>query len=207
MIKALIFDLDETLIGSKDALLFFFRQMYEHLGLPFPEDKAELFYTLPEKGFLELMLPDPEILAKAKRFKENFDPRLHLISLTLKPFVRETLAAVHGRCKLALATNRGPTTPAVLKHFDLERYFEYVVHARTLAEPKPHKIVVSTILDKLAASAGETLLVGDSEIDVETAKNGGVRSVIVGEKARPGFGDFGLPDLSGLPALLDKLEG
>jgi len=206
MLKAVIFDLDETLISSADAILIFFRRLFEYIDEPFPVDKQEYFYTGSEKGILEKLIPDPAKRELARKFKEEvYDMGGHLNHLELKPYAAEAVAWCAGRYRLAIATNRGDSTPAVLEHFGLAQYFEYVVHARTLAWPKPYPIVVETILDRLAVEARECVLVGDSEFDVMTARNGGIRCVIVGPDRHCG-GDWHINSLAELPQLLESIE-
>lgn len=206
MLKAVIFDLDETLISSKDSLLDFFRRMYAHVGKPFPEEIKELFYTAPEKGLLERLLPDPADLAKAGEFASDFDFSLLVEKLSLKPHAMEAIEALHGRRKLAIATNRGDTTTGVLKNFDLEDRFDFVVNSRTLEHPKPHPVVVETILAELGVSMEEAIFIGDSQVDVDTARAGKIPCVIVGEHARENLGDYAIEDLGELPGLLDRLD-
>ncbi len=207
MLRAVIFDLDETLISSAEAIVSFFRKLYDYIDMPFPEAEKEIFYTASEKGIVERLFPDPEKRKLADKFKrEVYDFGDHTSKIELKPFAREAVEYCHGRYKLALATNRGDTTPVVLERFGFTELFEIAIHAKTLAQPKPHPIVIETILDTLQVEPEEIILVGDSQVDVETAKNGGIKCVIVGVHAKPGFGDYQLEDLSGLPGLLQKLE-
>ncbi len=207
MLKAIIFDLDETLIGSADAILHFFRQMYDYIGLPFPEDQKRVFYTASEQGMLEKLIPDPEKQALARKFKrEVYDSDGHLDSLVLKPHAIETLESCHGKYKLALATNRGYSTPQVLEHFGMDKYFEIALHAASLKHSKPHPVIVETILKHLEIKPSECLLVGDSHVDVQTASNGGVRCVIVGTNGGLSLGDYRIDDLSELAQLLAHLN-
>lgn len=205
MIKVVVFDLDETLINSKDYLIHYFRQMYAHLRIPFPEEKMELFYTLPEKGFLSIMFPDEATREQARSFRNNFNLQEHLDAISLKPHAAEAVRDLAADYRLAIATNRGPTTDAVLAHFKLTQYFEYVVWARTLAEPKPHPIVMQTIMEHFELSQEEIVMVGDSIIDVKTAAAVGARCIIVGDHAHNGLGDYQLEDLSDLADLVRGL--
>ncbi len=203
MLKAVVFDLDETLICSKDAILAFFRDLYKHLDLPFPEKEKAIFYTASERGILERLFPDLETRKRAVDYARRASFSGYTETLELKPHAEEILERLHGRYKLALATNRGDTTPGVLKRFDIARFFDIVVHARTLAFPKPHPMVMETILEELMVEPGEAVFVGDSEIDVQTARNGNMRCIIVGGMAG---GDFRIDDLSGLPDVLALLD-
>ena len=205
MLRAVVFDLDETLISSKDAIVNFFRSLYAELNKPFPEDLRRHLYTAPEKGLIERLFPEPEIREAARRFKERFTVEDHIRALTLKPYALQTVRDLAGHYQLAVATNRGDTTEPVLVHFGLRPYFEEVIHARSLSFPKPHPVVMETIMERLGVTADETILVGDSEVDVDTGHNVRVPVILVGPEAPAGLADHYLQDLSFLPAFLDDL--
>lgn len=204
MLRAVIFDLDETLINSKELIGRYYRAMFASLDVPIPDDLPDAyFFTAAETEIVERLIPgDPERQARALLFKTTIPPEEHLRQMTLKPFALETVREAALRWRLALATNRGVSTPNVLAHFGLAPFFPVVVHAKTLAHPKPHPIVVETILSALGVSPGEAALVGDSAIDAETARNGRIRSVLVGPESVRDLGDAWVPDLSGLIPLL-----
>jgi phosphoglycolate phosphatase len=74
--------------------------------------------------------------------------------------------------KLALVTNKEARFAAfVLKVHGLDDAFDFTVCGDTLAAKKPDAMVVQHCLRRLRVSAARTLLVGDSEIDVRTARN------------------------------------
>ena len=206
MLKAVIFDLDETLIDSKGALIEYFSELYTHIGEAFPEDKKEFLYTAPEKGILKSLIHNPDKLSNARAFRDSFSLDKHINAIKLKPFAMQTIKALHGRYKLAVATNRGDTTEAVLERLNIRQYFEIVISARTLAKAKPHPLVMNTIFKTLHVSPPEAILVGDSSVDVQTARNVAMPSVIVGVHAQEGLGDFQLEDLSGCVELVDKIS-
>jgi HAD superfamily hydrolase (TIGR01509 family) len=205
MLKAVVFDLDETLIDSKDALLLYFRRLYAQVGEAFPEATKEYLYTAPEKGILASLFHDPQKLAAARAFRDAYPDSEHIKPITLKPFAREAIEALHGHYKLAVATNRGPTTDDVLRKLGVRDCFEIVIMARSLARAKPDPLVMNTVMAHLGVTAQETLFVGDSQVDVDTTAGVGCRCVIVGLHAKEGLGDYQLEDLSGLPALVEKL--
>jgi len=52
----------------------------------------------------------------------------------------------------------------------LEQYFEFVVGDDTLAHRKPPPLPLQVCLDVLGTSADSTLMIGDSAVDVDTAR-------------------------------------
>jgi len=95
---------------------------------------------------------------------------------TAFPYVLETLqkARDYG-VKQAIITNKERRfTDRILEMHGLRNAFELVICGDTLAVKKPNPGVIDHCLVTLGATHGESLFVGDSEIDVATAKAAGV---------------------------------
>ena len=95
----------------------------------------------------------------------------------LYPRVRETLVALRLRgVKLAVVTNKEARyTDTVLQVHQLTPLFDRVVSGDTLARKKPDPMGIDSCLTAFATPAHRALFVGDSSIDVATARNAGVR--------------------------------
>jgi phosphoglycolate phosphatase len=92
------------------------------------------------------------------------------------PYVLETLqkARDYG-VKQAIVTNKERRfTDRILQKHGLQNAFEMVICGDSLAVKKPNPAVIDHCLATLGATQGEALFVGDSEIDVSTAKAAGV---------------------------------
>jgi phosphoglycolate phosphatase len=102
----------------------------------------------------------------------------------------DTLATLKTACRLAVLTNK-PTraTTKILAGLDLARYFDHVVGGDTPHGRKPGPDGLLALIDAARASTRSTVLVGDSRVDLETARRAGVRICL----ARYGFG-FTLSD-------------
>jgi phosphoglycolate phosphatase len=99
----------------------------------------------------------------------------------LYPQVRETLHALQMRgIKLALLTNKESAyTQAVLDAHDLTRLFDKVICGDTLPTKKPHPAGVEACLTAFNVVAERALLVGDSRIDVLTARQAHIQVWVV----------------------------
>src|SRR4030042_2458503 len=64
-----------------------------------------------------------------------------------------------------------------MEHFHLSPFFDMVVTALDAKNPKPHPESVEMILQKLNLDKDETVFVGDSEVDQQTAKSSGVKFI------------------------------
>lgn len=114
-------------------------------------------------------------------FREYY--RDHLLDHTQTyPGVREALEGLAGRGftggarhVMAVLTNK-PTdfSEAILKGLKLRHYFAAVYGGESFARKKPDPIGVETLLREVHASPRDAMMIGDSEIDVQTARNAGV---------------------------------
>ena len=92
------------------------------------------------------------------------------------PYVLETLnRAREAGVKQAIVTNKESRfTLRVLEQHGLADAFDMIICGDSLPVKKPNPAVIDHCLVQLGASAGEALFVGDSAIDVATAKSAGV---------------------------------
>jgi len=75
---------------------------------------------------------------------------------------------------IGLCSNQGEASARVLlAQFGLSRHFRRIVGGDSLAERKPHPLPLQWLMAEAGASAAETLLVGDSDVDRQTASNAG----------------------------------
>jgi phosphoglycolate phosphatase len=111
----------------------------------------------------------------AKTFVGHYERRCGTRSRPY-PQVMETLTALRGRgVKLAVVTNKEARyTRTVLEAHHLTALLDRVVSGDTLPTRKPHPAGVWACMAELGVPAGRTLFVGDSSIDVATARNAGI---------------------------------
>lgn len=58
--------------------------------------------------------------------------------------------------------------------FDLLKYMDTIVTVNDVTEPKPHPEPVLTAVNNLGVDPRKTLMVGDSTVDIQSAKAAGV---------------------------------
>ncbi len=103
---------------------------------------------------------------------------------------------------IAVLTNKPVTISVrILEGLHLAEYFRAIYGGNSFPTKKPDPLGANTVLSELGVTAGEAVMVGDSEVDVQTARNAGMMSAIVN------FG-FGVHDRSAFPAdlYLDRME-
>lgn len=105
--------------------------------------------------------------------------REHMLDYTtLYPGVRETLDALRDNgIPMAVLTNKPVRiSQAIVDGLGLSEHFQRVYGGNSFAEKKPHPVGIETLLKELGVSREEALMVGDSDVDILTARNAGVRS-------------------------------
>jgi phosphoglycolate phosphatase len=182
-IRALIFDLDGTLIDSKNDLICSVNAMLRQLGRR--ELPAETVSSYIGHGVAPLVAralgdgsSDEERQRALEFFLEYYN--LHKTDTTRPyPGVAETLAQLSG-VPMAVLTNKPVRISGrILDALGLSAYFRSIYGGNSFAAKKPDPTGALTILRELGASADEALMVGDSEVDVQTARNAGMRAAIV----------------------------
>lgn len=105
-----------------------------------------------------------------------FYPRRCGTRSRLYPHVRETLQALRASgVKLAVVTNKeGRYTETVLRSHDLLPLFDRIISGDTLPVKKPDPAGIHDCMQRFGVARERTLFVGDSSIDVATARNAGV---------------------------------
>ena len=124
----------------------------------------------------EATLRDSDSLALiAAEFDKHYQSRCGTRS-HLYPQVRETLLALRARgVKLAVVTNKeGRYTATVLNAHQLTPLLDAVVSGDTLPTKKPDPAGVAHCLAQFGVARERALFVGDSSIDVATARQAGV---------------------------------
>ncbi|EMT39283.1 HAD-superfamily hydrolase [Thermoanaerobacter thermohydrosulfuricus WC1] len=183
-VKAVVFDLDGTLIDSKKDIAMAANKTLSELGLhTLPEDTIASFIGYGGELFIKRCIGEKNIdkFEEAfKKFKENYS-ELCIIHTSLFPGVEEVLEFLKKRkINIALATNKMISlSKKILKHLEVEKYFSIMLGPEDVTNRKPHPEIIEILLQNLNVRPEETLYVGDSEIDVFCGKSAGVYTCAV----------------------------
>jgi phosphoglycolate phosphatase len=193
--RLIVFDLDGTLIDSRIDLCNSINAMLAHLGKPqLPESVIGSYIGDGASMLVRRALGDPEgdihdeeYVTEALTFFLDYY-RIHKLDYTyVYPGVLESLQSirtVHPGILMAILTNK-PVNPSrdICAHFGLDRFFfqNYGGNSFHTKKPDPHGLLAliaeaSTIAGEIVTAA-QTLMVGDSDIDILTARNCGATSI------------------------------
>ncbi|ASJ16222.1 2-haloalkanoic acid dehalogenase [Thermococcus chitonophagus] len=214
MIKAIIFDVDETLVYYEGYSL---REWYESIAIPAMKELGilidwETFRKMAKgelpRSYVENFGIDHVEFWKAmdranRRYREKLlkEGKIHAY-----PDVDVIKKLKAKGIKLAAVSNASQdNTELVLRAFDLLDYFDVVLGKdySYLDGVKPNPYLIEKAINILGVKKKETLLVGDSELDVKAGKNAGIKVVQIIRGRRVEGADYYITNLN---ELLDLIE-
>jgi phosphoglycolate phosphatase len=193
--RLLVFDLDGTLIDSRIDLCNSVNATLAHLGKPLlPEAVIASYIGDGVSMLVRRAIGDPEgdstdeqyVTEALTYFLDYY--RIHKLDYTyVYPGVLESLEAIHSthpEILIAVLTNK-PVNPsrAICDHFGLSPFFfqNYGGNSFHTKKPDPHGLETliseATVLAGRPITPAETIMIGDTDIDILTARNCGARSI------------------------------
>jgi len=178
----LIFDLDGTLIDSKLDLAHAVNATRSHMGMGALDH--ERVYSYVGNGAPVLIrramgeqATEPQVQEALEFFLEYYRDH-YLDYTTLYPGVRETLDRLRdGGKRMAVLTNKPVRiSRAILDGLGVGGHFFQVYGGNSFDLKKPDPIGVQTLMLESGISADRTLMIGDSSVDIQTARNAGIKS-------------------------------
>ena len=176
--ELIIFDLDCTLVDSRQDIASSVNEVLEQLNRPkLPNDRIYGFIGNGVRRLVERSLGDA-LDQDVDRALDMFLPiyRRRLLETTRPyPGVPEALDELRHNRTLAVLTNK-PKRESVLllEGLELASYFRFVYGGESFPARKPNPIGVQSLIDSTGAKREQTLMVGDSHIDYETARNANI---------------------------------
>lgn len=183
MIEAVIFDLDGTLLDTIEDLANACNYSLKALGYnTYEVEKYKSFVGNGRHKLIERILPegdkDRDVFSKALALFDKYYEE-HMVDMT-KPYkgIIELLDdLVEKGIKLAVVSNKPHKfTIRVVKKYFGDR-FNIVYGQREGYPVKPDPRTVFEVIDNLGVTLENCVYVGDSDVDIKTAKNSGVKSI------------------------------
>jgi len=181
-IKLYVFDLDGTLMESSETIYKTTMKTFEHFGQKVHLPKEELdkrigehFQTIFDE--MNIRVDDvEEFIAVYKTLYFDF-----IDTTKLYPGAEEILFSLKEKGKkIALLTTKGQEQAEnILHHFKLEKYFDEIMGRRNGLGHKPSPAPLLHICSTLSVLPARTVMVGDSEVDIQCGKNAGTKTCAV----------------------------
>ncbi len=203
----LIFDLDGTMIDSKQDLANAANAARGHMGMPPIADERVHSYVgngapVLIRRVLGAEATEAQVQEALEFFLEYY--REHMQDYTvLYPGVREALDRLRDAgVRMAVLTNKPVRiSRAIVDGLGVGGHFQQVYGGNSFDFKKPHPIGVETLMEECGAARDRTMMVGDSSVDIQTARNAHVKSCGVTYGFQPESLAAVPPDL-----LVDRME-
>ena len=180
-IRAFLFDLDGTLIDSKldlvNAVNFMLREM-KRGELPLETVAGYIGHGAP-RLVADALAPDA-VDADRQQGLEIFLAYYETHSreeTRVYPGVVEGLQALQGRPMAVLTNKPAKMSVDILYSFGLMKFFKAVYGGDSFARKKPDPMGAQVALELLEVAPCEAAMVGDSDVDMQTARNAGTLAI------------------------------
>ena len=222
-IEAVIFDLDGTLASFNldyKTLRAEVRSYLRRKGVPASVlsvresifemlKKAEIFFKNTSKSDEVFVEIQNEALAIAEKFELEA-----AASTSLLPGAYETLKTLKRmNLKIGLCTiNSEKSANYILQRFQITGYFDVIVPRNKVKYVKPHPEHFESALQALGTLPENTLIVGDSNVDMQSAKD--LKAIAVGiptgvstiEQLMNHGANYIITSIGDLPVLIEKIN-
>ena len=181
-ISAVIFDCDGVMFNSRQANINFYNHLLDRYGVPLmDEDKVAFVHMNTAEESVRYIFDGTPFTDEAQAYRMQMDYAPFIKDMVIEPGLKNLLGKLKPRVGLAVATNRSNTIDQVLDQNGLSGFFDIVVSSLDVENPKPHPESVHKILDFFDIGPDRAVYVGDSLIDLDTAKAAGVCFIAYGD--------------------------
>ncbi len=183
MVKSIIFDVDGTLVDTREDIWIAVNHVLKNFGKS--ELTLETVTSYLGKGVKVLIEKSTgyetgttEHYKAVDQFNKYYEEHITDNS-KLFPGVKELLSYLSDRI-LCISTNK-PIDLAytILENLQVRSYFKEVYGGGSFKKLKPDPSSIKAVMEKYNLEPDEVILVGDSNVDIETAANAGIKAYAV----------------------------
>ena len=185
-IYTILFDLDGTLVNTAPDLMAAHNHVMRKFG--YTEKKLEDIKSLAGKGAWVMMqrsfkkeIKDEKIKKEmTKEFLDYYSKNINQYSQPLKGSIDFFIWAKNKNISMGVCTNKQESLAIdLLKKLDIYKYFEYVAGCDTFSFNKPDPRHLTDVVEIIGGDLKKTIMVGDSEVDANSAHNASLPFVLV----------------------------
>ena len=205
--KAILFDLDGTLIDSSEGITKSAQYALSHFGISEPDRNSLFFFIGPPliNTFMEHYgFTKERALEAVEKYRERYN-KIGIFECSLFPGVKECLAALKaGGFRIGLASSKlEKSCERILEHFGILDMFDEVVGATFDGRIDTKEEVLNEVMRRWSdISRDEMCLIGDTMFDIEGANRVNVPSIAVSF----GFGEVNEMVSAGAKAVIDDIR-
>lgn len=194
-VKCVIYDCDGVLFDSFEANTNLYNDLCALVGrAPLRREEMQYVHTHTVFEAIHFLFGrEDDLEKKALESMKQVDLRNYIVYLKMEPHLFQAMEKLKEKGILrVINTNRTTSMKHIMEKFNLWPYFDMVVTALDVKSPKPHPESIEKILAALRLKKEETVFVGDSDVDKQTAESSGV--TFISYKNREIANDFLLED-------------
>ena len=186
VIKAVLFDMDGTIIDSEDVHTRSLQEVVkENIGLEIPKEEIEKYIGLSYTQKLEKIFKERNVKKDYHKLSKFIRERNVKLSNLVKKIdsTEEVIKMIKEKFKIALVTASSKIqAEAMLKSSELKKYFELIITSDEVENNKPHPDCYLLASKKLKVKPKECVVIEDSVTGVEAAKSAGMFCIAVRNK-------------------------
>ncbi len=179
-VKCVIYDCDGVLFDSIETNRKLYNDLCVSIGRgPLTEEELKYVHSSTVYEAIHFVFGHEDGLEqKVLDLFKQVDLRRYIGFLRMEPHLLQTLKVLREKGILtAVNTNRTTSMKHVMERFGLWPYFDMVVTALDVKNPKPHPESVEKIMERFGLNREEVILVGDSEVDRQAALSSGIKFI------------------------------
>ena len=176
--KVIIYDCDGVILDSMESNYIFYNRVMEFLGRSEIDrnnsDAKKVLHTYSFNNVMEYFFAGDLRRDDAFQFAKTIHYRDLMPFMKMEDGFVQALDQLKGQTALAICTNRATSMEMIIKDFGLEGYFDYIMTAAQVTNPKPHPEPLLKVLKHFGVEPDEALFIGDGEVDMQAAQGAGV---------------------------------
>jgi len=179
-IRCVIYDCDGVLFDSIEANMKLYNDLCSAVGrAPLKEEEIKYVHTHTVYEAIHFIFGEESGLGKrALESLKQIDLREYIVYLKMEPYLLQILNLLKANGILrVINTNRTTSMKHIMERFHLWPFFDMVLTALDVKNPKPHPESVEKIIQAFHLNKEEIVFIGDSEIDQQTAQSSGVKFI------------------------------
>ena len=175
----ILFDLDGTLIDSTEAIVSTFHYTFDVHNAMHPSDEAIMAligYPL-DIMYAELGVAEEKVWDYVATYKEEYR-KISTLKTELLACATEAVEKASKIARLGIVTTKtGSYSEILMEHFGLMHHFKVLIGREHVENPKPHSEPIVKALEALKHTTEEVWMIGDTKLDLISAKNANVNSI------------------------------